>query len=339
MQSRENISAFEIYLRTGRRMSSGIEVKFNPWHDPEDGRFTFVGSGQYFAGGRPRDSRARARGSQNQAHSRSGLSGHIGRSNDSDSIDPDYSRFDPKSPRNHSIYVVQRGDTLTEIARQRKGLTASDLAWLNEIPFEVRLRIGQRIRGPHQQFLETGREARNAFLALSYYTRTHGGKLPPDPGNPPSLESQILDTNWRRESRKGYDFQIDIMSRPRKIYGSLSLAELPERSRKNQAQAGKPDRRSSDDGGHYIAARFNGPGDGFNHFAQDANFNRGAYRALEDGWAKELRAGHTVFVDIVPHYPGTSKRPGTILITWYVDGEKHRKKLPNEPTRRPDGKR
>lgn len=41
--------AFEIYLRTGRRISAQqIETKFNPWHDPEDGRFTFEGRGNYF---------------------------------------------------------------------------------------------------------------------------------------------------------------------------------------------------------------------------------------------------------------------------------------------------
>lgn len=45
-------SEFEIYLRTGRRMiqSEPVETKFNPWHDPDDGRFTFAGQGNYFGG-------------------------------------------------------------------------------------------------------------------------------------------------------------------------------------------------------------------------------------------------------------------------------------------------
>src|SRR3546814_11300008 len=66
---------------------------------------------------------------------------------------------------------------------------------------------------------------------------------------------------------------------------------------------------------HYIAARFNGPSDAFNHFAQDANFNRGTYRAMEDAWAASVRAGHRVMVDIVPHYDGLSLRPDRIKIT------------------------
>jgi len=47
-------TAFEVYLRTGRRVGSRVEplqLKFNPWHDPEDGRFTFAGQGRRFPGG------------------------------------------------------------------------------------------------------------------------------------------------------------------------------------------------------------------------------------------------------------------------------------------------
>jgi hypothetical protein len=45
-------SAFSRWLRTGRlpqiRIPDGVEFKFNPWHDPVDGRFTFAGSGHYY---------------------------------------------------------------------------------------------------------------------------------------------------------------------------------------------------------------------------------------------------------------------------------------------------
>jgi len=46
-------SAFEINLRTGlipAGHSEPVELKFNPWHDPDDGRFTFSGQGSYFRG-------------------------------------------------------------------------------------------------------------------------------------------------------------------------------------------------------------------------------------------------------------------------------------------------
>jgi hypothetical protein len=48
--------AFPIWLRTGRLPAStkndAIERKFNPWHDPSDGRFTFAGTGHYYGAGK-----------------------------------------------------------------------------------------------------------------------------------------------------------------------------------------------------------------------------------------------------------------------------------------------
>lgn len=38
-------SPFEIYLRTGRRVAADpapLEYKFNPYHDPQNGQFTFA---------------------------------------------------------------------------------------------------------------------------------------------------------------------------------------------------------------------------------------------------------------------------------------------------------
>lgn len=53
--STERSSDFARWLRTGRRPplrnSDGVELKFNPWHDPADGRFTFAGAGSRFAAG------------------------------------------------------------------------------------------------------------------------------------------------------------------------------------------------------------------------------------------------------------------------------------------------
>lgn len=57
------------------------------------------------------------------------------------------------------------------------------------------------------------------------------------------------------------------------------------------AQAGGANRRPDDDGGHYIAARFDGPTEAFNHFAQNTSFDRGGYRVLEDQWARAKRGG------------------------------------------------
>ncbi|QKS01911.1 hypothetical protein F9288_02770 [Sphingomonas sp. CL5.1] len=134
----------------------------------------------------------------------------------------------------------------------------------------------------------------------------------------------------RHVTRNGYDYEIDAGGRTRKVSGDLDTTQTPLRSRTAQVQAGGSDRRSSDDGGHYIAARFNGPTDAFNHFAQDANFNRGRYRALEDEWARDKKTGNSVFVKIMPVYKGTSQRPSSLNIWFTVNGHLKSAKLPNE---------
>ena len=58
MQARE--SAFRLWMRTGRQ-SLPPELKFNPWHDPDDGRFTFSGQGRYFGHGGGASSQGTAR--------------------------------------------------------------------------------------------------------------------------------------------------------------------------------------------------------------------------------------------------------------------------------------
>jgi hypothetical protein len=48
----EHKSGFSHWLRTGSLPTAlspeGVELKFNPWHDPEDGRFTFAGTGSHY---------------------------------------------------------------------------------------------------------------------------------------------------------------------------------------------------------------------------------------------------------------------------------------------------
>lgn len=325
-------AAFSLYLRTGRRVAAAeIEVKFNPWHDEEDGRFTFAGQGRYFVGGRT--------GATEQARMARPPKPlpPAGRRDASDGADRSRNRAD--YPDNYALYAVQPGDSFSRIAARRKGLTARDLAWLNGRAIDHPLMVGEQIKLPNQAYLDAARAAKNKFLALAHYIETHDGKLPPNVAHPPSLESQILDSNWRRESKNGYDFHIDIVARTRRTYGQLSLAVSPMRSRQNQAQAGKPDRLGDDDGGHFIAARFNGPSDSFNHFAQNSNFNRGGYRVMEDGWARELRAGHKVFVDIEPLYEGTSQRPYQLNVTWEVDGQRTSQRFRNEARGKTSGKR
>lgn len=63
--------SFELWLRTGHRscpdIAKTLECKFNPWHDPDDGRFTFAGSGRHYGGSAGRDSQQAARSARRKA--------------------------------------------------------------------------------------------------------------------------------------------------------------------------------------------------------------------------------------------------------------------------------
>ena len=77
----------------------------------------------------------------------------------------------------------------------------------------------------------------------------------------------------------------------------------------------------------------------FNHFAQDASFNRGSYRVLEDSRAKAKKAGKGVSVKITPHYGGSSRRPDAIEVSYKVGDELRVRIFSNVSKGKADGKR
>jgi len=251
--------AFDRWLRTGfvpsPRSPDGIEVKFNPWHDPETGRFTFAGMGvRYGDGGSDvsgaMDERPRRRPVRWQGGGFTGPGGGMGGG---------------------------------------AGATATGV-WYG--PGEIAPR-----RAARQQ--------------------------PLPPASPRPTET------FREVRRNGYLYRIDMQGRTRHVSGALTLAKA-RRSRREQLAAGGRDRRPFDEGGHYIASRFNGPAEAFNHFAQNANFNRSGYRMLEDEWARDKRAGRVVTVKIAPVFPQASVRPSRINVWWTVDGQPKSQRFPNE---------
>lgn len=188
-------------------------------------------------------------------------------------------------------------------------LTAAELAAANRMPVDAKLKPGDVLAVPSSKSPAPIARPKRDVLA-----------------SPPGL--MAARDPYRHQIRNGYDYSIDDRDRTREAKGLLSN-ETAKRSRGSQAAAGGQDRLPSDDGGHYVAARLNGPRDAFNHFAQDSNFNRGSYRQLEDRWAKTQHAGHQVYVDIVPEYRGASKRPYSIEVTWYDNAGRLFESFPN----------
>lgn len=164
------------------------------------------------------------------------------------------------------------------------------------------------------------------------------GVVPPRPAAAAALVAGSGGVPWHSVERNGYTYQLDAKDRTRQVTGTLTLNGSQARSRSAQASAGGSDRLASDDGGHYVARRFNGPTDAFNHFAQDANFNRGEYRGLENEWAKDMRAGKIISVRISPEYEGASKRPSNIRVTYTINGLPKFRRFANGSKGRSHGK-
>lgn len=279
--------AFSAWLRTGRLpswlKSIPAEFKFNPWHDPDNGRFTFAGTGRYFAhggGGGAADGLSARHSDERQPAGGSGGGGRSGGGHGGG---------------------------------------------------------GGRGHGRKQPFGGFGGGNSPGGGGSGNYEVDPASARPLEPLVSPAIAKRAADENWQRVERNGYIYLIDGRGRTRHVSGGLTTNNAQTRSRSAQSRAGGADRRTTDHGGHYIARRFNGPTEAFNHFAQDANFNRSGYRALEEEWAREMRAGRRVEVDIVPVYEGSSRRPSLINVWFWVDGKRKSVRFPNEPRERTDG--
>lgn len=273
---------FAQYLRFGRvrRTVDAIEVKFNPYHDPRNGQFTFGPGGSSGAAEKPR------------TPSRLGPGGVRPQSAGS--------KAPPQRPARSSAPLSVSRPT-------------ADGSW----------RGGGFTGGGGGSFGGGGATARDGRPDQQQPSRPNA----PAPLTPITVRADSL----REVVRGRYVYGLDSLDRPRRIDGELRLNSRQRRSRSSQDAAGRPDRLATDEGGHYIARRFGGPTDLFNHFAQDRNFNRGAYASLEQHWSSAIKSGHRVRVHITPFYVDTSNRPEKITIIYFVDNRKRIQEFTNSP--------
>ncbi len=89
----------------------------------------------------------------------------------------------------------------------------------------------------------------------------------------------------------GFLFSTDEQGRLSRIRATLELGDGGGYS-DSVRQAVRPLGGPTDDVGHMIARIFKGPYENINLLPQDANLNRGAWRAMEQDWAKSIAQGH-----------------------------------------------
>lgn len=315
---RDSTLNFGLYLRTGRAVElAPVELKFNHNHDPKDGRFAFSSGGSSATRDRsgpppsqskhgqaaskmPPSAPARPRpapknngsfaGGGGGSFGGGGATGYYLSVQDIADFKRQHPHMDP--------HLVMPGDTLESMAHDI-GTSPTRLASINGLPVEAKLRPGDvlRFKTPEEKVQNPPPKATAVILhSLSFSEPTYNHVV-----------------------KNGYDFAIDSSGRTREIDGALTKNPDQLRNLRTQAAAGGSDRLKNDHGGHYIARRFDGPTDAFNHFAQDGTFNRSDYAKLENEWSREMHDGRIVRVYIVPFYKGSSRRPSAIAVRYTVD--------------------
>lgn len=350
-RSAERSTAFGLFLRTGLRSvgPSPIEVKFNPYHDPRDGRFTFAPGGaanatanrrksatvgQAVDGGERAGSAARpAKPAQSMSRvgggftgGGGGTAGGGGASGDGYWLNPrEAAEFQQRHP-GMIPQVTRPGDTLASVARDHQ-ISVAKLAAVNRLAVDAKLQPGTVVAIPSKRAEPRGEPASVAYRQVP--ASAPAAVQPARSTEHPESADSSAPTPYRHIVKAGYDYSIDAAGRTREVEGTLTRNADQGRNALEQARAGGNDRLPDDHGGHYIARRFNGPTDAFNHFAQNGRFNKSGYAKLENGWARAMKGGLTVRVHIDSFYPGTSKRPDLIRVRYRIDEESYERDFPN----------
>jgi HK97 family phage portal protein len=271
-----------------------FEQKFNPWHDAEDGKFTFAGRGKHSGYG-------------GYGNGQSGGGGASG------SWEEPVVKPKPKAiskPKPKPKFSLPR--------KTQPAATADNIVAKTEVAPEPSSRGpsggGKLKPDTSRDFDGTGiivDAAATAVVAAAAAAATAATAI----GARIALGLRTINLN-------GYKYHVDPIRRPHEIDAELRMDPLQTRSRRAQNEAGGPDRRPTDEGGHFIAREFGGSKDPINHFAQDAKFNRGLYRQMENAWKKELSRAQKVKVHIKVKYKGLSRRPESLHVTYRVGGKK-----------------
>lgn len=127
-------------------------------------------------------------------------------------------------------------------------------------------------------------------------------------------------------------YETDAQGRVCRVSGKL---ELGKNGRNNYQQRKsvhlKDDIVGKDQGGHLIAHQFKGAGEQINYVPMAQKLNQGAWKQMENTWAKALKSvpPKAVKVEIRPIYKGLSARPHMIQVRYCIDNKTYIKVFPN----------
>ncbi|MGK6354107.1 DNA/RNA non-specific endonuclease [Sphingomonas sp. DT-207] len=117
------------------------------------------------------------------------------------------------------------------------------------------------------------------------------------------------------------NWTVDANGRPTSASATLSEVQPSGTKRSNGELSAQDEVRGrgldDDDAGHIIGHRFMGDQGAVNMFPQNFNFNRSAYKTMENEWAAWIDAGGTVKVNVALK-GGTADRPAQVGVVYEV---------------------
>jgi filamentous hemagglutinin len=116
-----------------------------------------------------------------------------------------------------------------------------------------------------------------------------------------------------------YLYKTDNLGRIKSVEGDIILSKA-DRAKYQQSKVGKSG-NAGDEGGHLIASIFNGPGEKLNLVPMNGNFNKGAWKAMENKLADAAAAGKRVEVKIEVKYSADGSRPADMRVIALTDGK------------------
>ena len=142
---------------------------------------------------------------------------------------------------------------------------------------------------------------------------------------------KVLKANIKYIDSNGYTYITDNQRRIIHVEGTLKL-QSGKRNTGAQVRAGGKDRiQNLDQGGHLIGTQFNGSGNLDNLVPQhkDVNGSGGEWYNMEMEWAKALKEGKKVEVNIEVIYSGSSARPDSFSVLYKINGQEQTKIIQN----------
>ena len=105
---------------------------------------------------------------------------------------------------------------------------------------------------------------------------------------------------------------------------NLQLTERDKRLRHNPNTPGK---QEGDQAAHLAADRFGGSPELANLVSQSSHVNLSEYKKLENEWAKAIKEGKNVQVEVNVLYEGSNARPSSFDVVYWIDGKLNHKTI------------